>query len=398
MSPAPDRPGRSRRARLLAIPIAVAAVLVAGTVFVITRSGSPSTAASSRPATTAPTTVAPTTVAPTTVAPTTVAPTTVRASSKTPPTTSAPASAPTSTSSPVAAAAPHIMVLMMENNSYSSVVGNPAAPYQTALARSYETATSSYGVGHYSLDNYLALLTGQFFSWSTGDCQPGPSCETSAPTLVGQLEARRLTWSAYLGSMPHNCDQQNADNGTVGHSYGVRHDPFVYVRALVRSDCSRIEPSSVMLRQLDSARAPDFVWYSPQICHDAGGDDPCATMAAGDRFLSREIPAIEDTSWYRHGGTIILTYDEGSGSGQGQGEYLTGAGNHVLTTIVSAATAHRGDYRSYLNGFGVLAGIERAYGLSCLAQACRRSNGILPLDTSSSAPASLRAASSRPPA
>ena len=273
--------------------------------------------------------------------------------------------------------APHVMVLMMENESYGNVVGQ--VPYETRLTRTYETATNSYGVGHYSLDNYLAAVSGQFFSWSTGDCTPGKGCESSAPNIATQLSAAHITWAAYLGSMPRNCAQRNADSGAIGQSYGVRHNPFVYFRNLDPAQCSRIEPSSRMLRQLDSSSPPSFVWYSPQICHDGGNDDPCATLAKGDAFLSHEIPAIQRTRWYRAGGLIILTYDEGNGAGQGQGEYLRGAGNHVLTVLISKKTANKKSDPRYVNQFGLLASLEHTYRLRCLAQACRSANGQLPL-------------------
>jgi acid phosphatase len=274
---------------------------------------------------------------------------------------------------------PHVMVLMMENQSFSDIIANPSAPYQNQLARSYKTATNYYGVGHYSLDNYLAAITGNFYAWSTGDCSPGPGCQSSDATLANQLDAAGIPWDAYMGSMPTDCDTSNYDNGTVGHSYGVRHNPFVYFPDLVKTDCARDQPSANMLGALDAANPPDFVWYSPQICDDGGGDDACATIAAGDRFLSREIPAIERTPWYKHGGVVVLTYDEGDSMGQGQGEHLTGEGNHLLTVVISAATAGKPDYTAYVNHFGLLASIEKAFGLGCMNQACTASNGHLAL-------------------
>ena len=71
-----------------------------------------------------------------------------------------------------------------------------------------------------------------------------------------------------------------------------------------------------------------------------------------------------------------MTYDEGDGGGQG--EFLTGAGNNVLTVVISTATAGAPANSSYVNHFGLLAGLEKAYGLACLAEACTSSNGLLP--------------------
>ncbi|MGB9111898.1 MAG: alkaline phosphatase family protein [Acidimicrobiales bacterium] len=283
----------------------------------------------------------------------------------------------TSTSLPQASVpqTPHIMVLMMENQSYSDIVGNPAAPYETTLSKEYETATDYYGIGHYSLDNYLALLTGRFYPWSTGDCTPGSGCQSSNSTLVNQLNGAHIPWSAYMGSMPSDCDTNNYQSGH--KSYAVRHDPFVYFPHLVRADCGRIRPASEMVSALNRSSPPDFVWLSPGVCQDGGGDEACATIANGDSYLSKEIPAIQATRWYAGGGIIVLSYDEGNG--QGAGEYLHGAGNHVFTIIISAATKGMADDNTYVNHFGLLAGIEKAYGLSCLQEACSPSNGLLTL-------------------
>ena len=269
---------------------------------------------------------------------------------------------------------PHIMVFVMENLSYSDVIGKSSAPYMNSLAKNYETATNSYALGHYSLDNYLGAISGNFYNWSTGDCTPGSSCRTSDTTFANQLDSAHIPWDAYMEGMPSNCYTSNA-GGSGG--YGVRHDPFVYFTDLESNDCSKIQPSTGMLTALNSSSPPDFVWYTPDICHDAGGDSSCATLANGDQYLSSEIPSIQATSWYKNGGKIIVTFDEGDGSGQG--EFLTGNGSHVLTILISAATAGKPAYTPYVNLFGMLAGLEKAYNVACLAQACNANSGVMPL-------------------
>jgi phospholipase C len=90
----------------------------------------------------------------------------------------------TSTSTtPAAGNAPnlkHIFVIMMENHSYSEIVGNTAdAPYINQLAQKYGVASQYFGVTHPSLPNYLAIISGDNQGiWD--DCQDGPSI-TCAP-------------------------------------------------------------------------------------------------------------------------------------------------------------------------------------------------------------------------
>lgn len=261
------------------------------------------------------------------------------------------------------------MVIPMENESISNIIGNSSAPYQNQLAKSYQESTQSYGVGHYSLDNYLALFSGQWYSWSTGDCSAGSGCQASDQTLGNQLDTAGIPWMAYMQGMSGPCSWS-------GSSYAVRHNPIPYFTSIPYSECQAKDvPDTNMLSDLNSTSAADFVWYTPNLCND--GHD--CSIATADNFLSNEIPAIQATNWYKAGGIIVLTYDEGNTSGQGQGEYTTGAGNQILTIVISAAKAGVGSYTAYHNHWGTLAGIEAAYGLPCLANACSSSNGKLPV-------------------
>jgi len=45
----------------------------------------------------------------------------------------------------------------------------------------------------------------------------------------------------------------------------------------------------------------------------------------------------------------------------------------------SVGTAGAAANSGYVNHFGLLAGLEKRYGLPCLGQACSSSNGVLPL-------------------
>src|SRR6476469_1154813 len=57
--------------------------------------------------------------------------------------------------------ATHVFVLVEENHSYGSVIGNPMMPYTNALAQQYALATSYYANAHPSLLNYFMLTVGQ---------------------------------------------------------------------------------------------------------------------------------------------------------------------------------------------------------------------------------------------
>ena len=92
----------------------------------------------------------------------------------------------------------HIFVIMLENHSKSSVIGNANAPYISGLASSGAMAANYYGVTHPSLPNYVAAISGS--NWFVNDDNPNNRFDHT--NLVDQLEANKLTWGAYMESMP----------------------------------------------------------------------------------------------------------------------------------------------------------------------------------------------------
>lgn len=67
----------------------------------------------------------------------------------------------------------HVFVLIDENESASSTFGTPASDPYLATALRFEGAylPDYYGIGHSSLDNYIAMVSGQAPNpLTSGDC------------------------------------------------------------------------------------------------------------------------------------------------------------------------------------------------------------------------------------
>ena len=88
----------------------------------------------------------------------------------------------------------HIFVIMLENHSQSSVLGNANAPFINSLAQQYAVAANYYGVTHPSEPNYVAAISGS--NWFVNDDNPANRFDHT--NLVDQLEAAHLTWGAYM--------------------------------------------------------------------------------------------------------------------------------------------------------------------------------------------------------
>jgi hypothetical protein len=85
-----------------------------------------------------------------------------------------------------------VFLIMMENHGFSQIFHNPNAPFTNRLARSANTATNFFAVGHPSLTNYLEVVGGSNFGvrsdnspdWHNTGCTPdivGKTVSTDTP-------------------------------------------------------------------------------------------------------------------------------------------------------------------------------------------------------------------------
>ncbi len=225
-----------------------------------------------------------------------------------------------------ASASSHVVVIVMENEEATDVIGSSEAPFVNRLARRFALATHYFGVAHPSLPNYLALTGGSTFGISS-DCT---DCTVSATNLVDQLEAAKVSWRAYMEDLPHACDTTAGTGG-----YAKKHDPFLYYRDVYLNPgrCRKVVPYSRLGTDLRSGRLPTFVWITPNLCDD-WHDCP---LRQADSYLSRIVPALLRELGPH--GALFLTWDEGSsdaGCCAGQ------ASGGRVATVVAGPDVRRG--------------------------------------------------------
>jgi len=276
---------------------------------------------------------------------------------------SAPAGKPLALSSTLPrSTASHVIVMVMENEEDTSIVGNSAAPYANALIHRYGLATQSFAVSHPSLPNYLALTSGATHGVSS-DCT---ECSVSAPGIVDQLETARISWKAYLEDEPSTCFP-----GAGAGGYAKKHNPFAYYTDVAGSPhrCAHLVDFNALAADLNAGTLPTYAWITPNLCDD--GHD-CG-VAGGDRFLARTVPALLGELGPH--GFLILTWDEGSSD---RGCCGSAAHGGHIATIVAGPTVRRGARESRLiDHYGVLASVEEALGLPLLGGAADPRSGRL---------------------
>jgi hypothetical protein len=213
-----------------------------------------------------------------------------------------------------------------------------------------ELLTNYYAIGHNSLDNYIAMVSGQAPNAITqSDCQiyqdfipssnvvvefngqiAGQGCVFPAQvqTIANQLVAHQLSWRGYMEDMSQPClhpalnTLDQTQTAKAGNQYAARHNPFVYFHSII--DGPACAAGDVPLTQLPIdlkhyATTPNYVFITPNLCHD-GHDSPCVDgepggLVSADAFLRQWVPQILSSPAYQRDGLLLILFDEAEFSG-----------------------------------------------------------------------------------
>lgn len=204
-----------------------------------------------------------------------------------------------------------VFTIVMENESGNDILGNPDAPYINRLASMGAVAAGYHDCYvHPSEPNYIWMVAGENFGVLDDD-DPASHSIGSQSHLVDQIEREGLTWMTYQESMGQPCGLQ-----TQGR-YAPKHNPFVYFSDVNGWNGTQFLPSarcqnhvvdySRWASDVSTGSIADYVFITPNLDDDMH-DGP---IAAGDAWLSREVPNILATDAFQRGGILFLLWDEG---------------------------------------------------------------------------------------
>lgn len=222
-------------------------------------------------------------------------------------------------SAPVLAAVPassHVVIVVEENHSYSSVIGNSAMPYLNSLAKNYSLLTDYYANTHPSIGNYFEMTTGQIVT--NNDSFTGT---ISVDNIVRHLLTTGKTWKAYAESLPST----GYTGGNTGY-YLKRHNPLAYFSDVANSSVERqrLVPFSHFATDLANRTLPAFSFVAPNIMHDAHN----GTLAAADSWLKQNIAPLLSNPQFQTNGILIIVFDESVDTDTAHG------GGHVAAVVV----------------------------------------------------------------
>jgi hypothetical protein len=324
----------------------------------------------------------------------------------------------------------HVFIISLENKDEATTFGPGApAPYLAhTLPSMGQFVPNYYGIGHESLDNYIAMVSGQppngvtqadspafvnMFPGTVGSdgvaVGQGSVFPTDVKTIADQLSAHGLTWKGYMEDMGNSAPAKPAtcrhpaigspdsdQSAKATDQYATRHNPFVYFHSII--DTPACDANDVPLDRLpddlaSASKTANYTFITPDLCSD-GHDATCpdgspAGYQGINNFLSKWVPQIIASPGYKDGGLLIVTFDEGdkgndaccgeqpgpntpnpAGPQPGPGGGKVGA--VLLSPYVQPGSVNQTPY----NHYSLLRSVEDIFGLPHLAFAAQ--DGLKP--------------------
>src|SRR5467141_3073944 len=221
----------------------------------------------------------------------------------------------------------HVVIIMMENQGIFDIcrdspppcLTSGPAPYMAGLANGYGIGSRYLSLINTSQPNYIALIGGSTLGCTSSGCPT-----ITAPNLVDRFEAAGLSWKGYF-------ENQNVAAGCDSSShepYEPIHNPFISFQDITSNAarCNQLVLANtstcgsatdcVLISDLNSASAPNFMWLTPNDCNDMrGASGICSSsITLGDNYLKSLVPQILNSNTFKTGrSALFITFDEGNG-------------------------------------------------------------------------------------
>jgi hypothetical protein len=294
----------------------------------------------------------------------------------------------------------HVVVLIEENEDEADTFApdSPATYLNQTLVPRGVFLPNYYGTGHVSLDNYIAMASGQPGNGVTNtDCLAvnfWTCAQSTLPydggkgrNLGDQLDTAGVSWAGYMDGMPANCfhadysptaqppDPYQGNSRTPpAYDYADRHNPFIYFPDIVENT-DRCAAHDVPFTQLSTDLAndalPQFSFITPDTCHD-GHDAPCSDGSPGglkgmDNWLAPNVQPLIDYL-FAHNGLLVITFDESNPSNPPKSLCSAcaggGAGGQIGALLLSPRLPAGTTVSSAYDHYSLLRTVEDSFGIS----------------------------------
>ena len=242
----------------------------------------------------------------------------------------------------------HVVVVIMENHSYSNIIGSSAAPYINSLLNDTDATTfnNSYAIEHPSQPNYLDFFSGSNQGQTTDNVPTNYPFTTA--NLARELLDSSLTYTTFSEDLP----SVGFDGATSGN-YARKHNPAANWVGTGSNQFANTtnQPYTAFPSSANYANLPTVCYVVPNLIDDMHNGSGNAAITAGDTWLSNNISAY--LQWAKtHNGLLIITWDEDDLSN-----------NNQIPTIFVGQMVKAGMDTNQINHYRVLRTIEDMYKL-----------------------------------
>ena len=236
----------------------------------------------------------------------------------------------------------HIIVVILENHSFSQIVNNQDAPFINGLLKQNHTAlfSNSHGITHPSQPNYIRFFSGA--SQGINDNFPSLNTPFTTSNLGAALIQKGYTFSGYCEDLP-----SVGYTGIKYNNYVRPLNPWVNWQGNLLNGIPQESNQPFSNFPADFTKMPHVAIVIPNLLHNMHD----STIAACDSWLSSNIKACSDWAAATNN-LFILTFDEDDDSPE----------NHILTLAVSK-NINQGIYDQTFNHYNLLRTIEENFKL-----------------------------------
>ncbi|WP_322761005.1 alkaline phosphatase family protein [Frankia sp. Cr2] len=234
----------------------------------------------------------------------------------------------------------HVVVVVLENHSYSQIIGSSSAPYiNNTLKSGGANLSSSYGITHPSQPNYLALFSGSTQGITNDSCYTPQF--SSAANLGSELIGAGLTWGSYNEGLPSEGSTVCTKSST---KYARKHNPW-----FAFSNVPLNTAHTFAQFPTDYTTLPKVSFVVPNLCNDMHD----CSVSTGDTWVQNNLGAY--ATWAKtHNSLLVLTFDEDNGS----------SSNHIATVVYGQHVIVGGSSSTTYNHYNVLRTLEDLSGLT----------------------------------
>jgi len=242
----------------------------------------------------------------------------------------------------------HVVIVIEENRSFSSMIGNKDAPYINALAKRGALFTQSFGLMHPSQPNYIMLLAGSPVGVANNSIPP--NLPFTVPNMAAELLARNLTFAGYSEDLP-----EPGFAGERAGDYVRKHNAWVNWQG---ASSNAIPPACNLpfsAWPTNLALLPTVSFVVPNLLHDIHD----GTLAEADDWLRDHLDAY--VQWAQtHNSLLIFTFDEDDHHE-----------NQRIPTFFVGPMVRPGQYDRRVTHYEILRTVEECYGLPPSGEAAK---------------------------